>query len=39
MERHGAIKGVSIGTALATNIYSYLCPELEEYSESELIAA
>lgn len=39
MEHHVAIKGISIGTSLATNIFTRLKPELSNYSETELVAA
>lgn len=39
MEKHGAIKGISIGTAVATNIFTKLRSGLENYSEVELVAA
>jgi predicted regulator of Ras-like GTPase activity (Roadblock/LC7/MglB family) len=39
IERYVAIKGVSIGTSLATNIFTLLKPEVSSFSESELIAS
>jgi len=39
MENHGAIKGISIGTSLANNIYTKLKPDLNNYSENDLVAA
>jgi predicted regulator of Ras-like GTPase activity (Roadblock/LC7/MglB family) len=38
MEENGAIQGISIGTEVATNIYTRLKPKLTQFSESELIA-
>jgi predicted regulator of Ras-like GTPase activity (Roadblock/LC7/MglB family) len=39
MEKYVAIKGISIGTSLATNVYTKLKPDLESFSEAELVAA
>jgi predicted regulator of Ras-like GTPase activity (Roadblock/LC7/MglB family) len=39
MEKYVAIKGISIGTSLATNIFTKLKPELGSFSEPELVAA
>jgi len=33
MEKYVAIKGISIGTSLATNIFTKLKPELGSFSE------
>lgn len=39
MEAHVAILGISIGTEIATNIYTKFKPEISSFSELELIAS
>lgn len=39
MENHVAILGISIGTEIATNIYTKFKPEVAHFSEMELIAS